>query len=900
MKRGFRLHWFIVIASTSGPLAWTGLHPEGLMKKFLLAILLLPVSLCSAERLPNNVVPNHYALTFTPDFANNTFAGDETIDVHIVAPTSNIVLNALELEIQSVTVNSSGKELPATVIPHAESESIVLQLSSEVPAGEATIHIAYTGQLNNKLRGLYRSEANGRKYAVTQFEATDARVAFPSFDEPAFKATFDITAVVNNGDTAISNGHIVSDGSGPAGKHTIRFSTTPKMSSYLVALAVGDWKCLAGEEDGIPLRVCSVPGKEQQGQFALEATKAILHYYDQYFGIKYPYGKLDQVAAPDFEAGAMENTAAIIYRESDLLLDPTRASVNEQKDVAFVIAHEMAHQWFGDLVTMKWWNDIWLNEGFASWMESKPVAAWKPEWQITQDEVLTSNQALDTDSVQNTRPIRQPAETRNQINSLFDGIAYGKTAAVLRMLEGYIGPDEFRKGVNSYLEAHKYANATAEDFWSVLAKASGKPIDQAMPTFVMQAGAPYVSVEAKCENGNTVGTLSQRRFFSSPKLMQAPSEQVWQVPVCMNEIGGDGAKSCELLKAAQQSFRLKGCGHGILLNTDGAGFYRYSFEPADYRNSNFKVEELSQEDQVSLIGNEGALLAAGLHHIQDALALAGKFEGVETYGAVAELAAQVNFVREYLVAQDDLPTFEAWVRSVFRPTLNRVGMKTSPSDTPKQRNTRATLITLLGNVGEDPEVITFANDVVAEYMKDSRSLDATLVDACFPVAAAHGDATLYDAFFVRLKPISPPQDYYRYVRALSKFRDPALLKRTLEWTLGPHVRNQDLWIMVSVLRNPAGKQIAWDFIRERYDDIVNKAGESIFGAQFAYYAVGSFCDARSAKEAHAFINAHQVPGLERVARQQLERVDQCIDLRQREESNLAEFLEHRSHAAGQH
>ena len=818
----------------------------------------------SAQRLPGNVVPDHYVLQFTPDFATNTFGGEETIDVHVLSATKTIVLNAVEIDFRSVTVNSGGKQSTATVTQNPDQETVTLELPSEVAAGPANIHIAYVGKLNDKLRGLYRSDANHRKYAVTQFEAVDARVAFPSFDEPAYKATFDISAVVDKDDTAISNGRIVSDEPGPAGKHTIKFSTTPKMSTYLVALTVGDWKCVSGEQDGIQLRVCAVPGKEQQGQFAMEATKAILKFYDQYFAIKYPYGKLDQIAAPDFEAGAMENTGAIVYRESALLMDPAKASVNDEKEIAFVIAHEMAHQWFGDLVTMKWWNDIWLNEGFASWMESKPVAAWKPEWDISQDEVLNANEALGTDSTRNTRAIRQQAESRHEINSMFDGIAYGKTAAVLKMLENYLGPEEFRKGVNTYLQAHAYGNATAEDFWSAMTSTTGKPVDEIMRTFVTQAGAPYISTEAKCENGETLVKLSQKRFYASAKDMQNASDALWQVPVCLREIGKGNKGSCEVLKEKQQEFRLQGCGAGIFPDAGGAGFYRYSLDPAILNSADFKVQELSKDDQVSVVGNEGALLSSGEHQIQNLMALASKFRGVDTYAALEELAAQVKFARERLVSPSDLPQFQAWVRSVFGPTLEELGPQGSKTETPNRRNARAALVGLLGNVGEDQHAIEIARRTVTEYMRDPQSVDATLVDASFPVAAAHGDAALYEAFHARLKNTSSPQDYYRYFYALAQFRDPALLKRTLEWTLTPEVRNQDLRIVLRVLDNPAGQQLAWDFIRERYADIQNKAGQSIFGAQFGYRAVGVFCDAKSEQEAQSFLAEHKVPGMERV------------------------------------
>jgi aminopeptidase N len=549
---------------------------------------------------------------------------------------------------------------------------------------------------------------------------------------------------------------------------------------------------------------------------------------------------------------------------------------------------------------MKWWDDIWLNEGFATWMETKPVAAWKPEWKISQDEVLTSQRALETDSAQNTRPIRQSAQGRQEINSLFDGIAYGKTSAVLRMLEGFLGREEFRKGVNAYLQSHAYSNATAQDFWGAMAAASGKPIDKMMPTFVTQPGVPYVDLEASCVNGETLAKLSQRRFIASPKAMQNDSNELWQLPLLMKEIGGNGKESREVFDEKQREFKLAGCGIGVFPNVNGAGYYRYSVAPSLIAADKFKVQELSEEDQVSLVGNEGALLSAGLHNIENLMTLAAKFQGVETEGAIEELGAQLKYASRYLVTERDRPQFQAWVANVFKPTLQNIGATPVKSEPPTRSNVRADLIGILGAIADDPEAIAVAKQTVAAYMQDPTSVDATLVDASFPVAAAHGDAALYDAFLQKMKSASSPQDYYRYFRALAQFRDPALLKRTLEWSLGPDVRNQDLSIILRVLNNPYGQRIAWDFIRERYGDIQKKAGQSIVGAQAAYLAAGALCDAKSRAEAESFLAQHRVEGMDRVGRQQMERMDQCIDLRQREEPNLTKYLDKTSNASGQH
>ncbi len=459
----------------------------------LFAAVLMSVAV-HAQRLPDVALPQHYTLQLTPNLQTATFTGKETIDLTLARAADAIVLNAWQLKFDTVTAEVDGKSLSAAVSLDNNLQQATFHFPRQLPAGPVALKIAYSGTLNGELRGFYLSKTATRNYAVTQFEPTDARRAFPSFDEPALKATFDVSLIVAQGDTAIGNTNIVSDTPGPGpGEHTIRFARTPKMSTYLVAFLVGDFKCLAGQSDGVPIRACATPDKVQFAQFALSGAEFFLHYYDTYFGIKYPMPKLDMIAIPDFEAGAMENFGAITYRETAMLVDEKTASLDAQKIVAVDVAHEMAHQWFGDMVTMDWWNNIWLNEGFATWMSYKPLAAWKPEWDIPQDQASDLNKTLDLDGGRITRTIRARAETPAEINEMFDGITYGKAAAVLLMTENYLGDEAFRAGVHRYLQAHMYGNATAEDFWNTLKQSSGKPVDKIMGSLVTQPGEPLLT-----------------------------------------------------------------------------------------------------------------------------------------------------------------------------------------------------------------------------------------------------------------------------------------------------------------------------------------------------------------------------------------------------------------------
>ncbi|MGE0125412.1 MAG: M1 family aminopeptidase, partial [Vicinamibacterales bacterium] len=570
-----------------------------------------------AQRLPGGVTPLHYTLWFAPDLAQATFRGRAAIDVRVDAPTTSITLHAAELAFDAVEIAADGRSQTAAVRFDAPTETAILTVPQRLAAGPATIRVTYTGILNDKLRGFYLSEANGRRYAVSQMEATDARRAFPSFDEPAKKATFDISLMIDAADTAISNGRVLTDTPGPEpGKHTLTFARTPTMSTYLVALLVGDFVCRDGLAATTPIRVCATPDKHPLTAFALKAAEHQVQFFNDYFGIPYPFGKLDIVGIPDFAAGAMENAGAITFRERLLLADEATASVGTLKQVAGVVAHEIAHQWFGNLVTMKWWDDIWLNEGFATWATNKPLAAWKPEWRLDVKAAEETQFAMGLDALRSTRAIRTRVETPAEINEVFDPIAYEKTSGVLNMIEAYVGPEAFRQGVADYLTRYSSGNAAGEDFWMEMTRATEKPVNRIMRSFVDQAGAPALSVQTRCVGGNTQVTVRQRRFESAPTAAASPARaaawQPWTLPVCVTT--GSGQPSCQLVTKATETFTASGCG-AAFVNADARGYYLTEYEPEAIAALARRTPPLSAAERISLLGDEWRTVRAGRHDI---------------------------------------------------------------------------------------------------------------------------------------------------------------------------------------------------------------------------------------------------------------------------------------------
>ncbi|MGD0271724.1 MAG: M1 family metallopeptidase [Candidatus Sulfotelmatobacter sp.] len=871
------------------------------MKRILavLAFALTTLYLAAAQRLPEVAVPENYKLSFTPDLDKATFEGDETISVRVLMPTSEITLNAVDIDFHEVTITSGGATQKASGTYEKEKEMVVLTVAKSLPAGPATIHITYAGILNSEMRGFYLGkDEQGRKYAATQFESTDARRAFPSFDEPTYKATFDISTVADKGQVAISNAKVISDTPGSGDRHTVRFATSPKMSSYLAALVVGNFEYIEGEADGIPIRVYTTPGKKEMGKFALETAEHVLSYYDKYFSIKYPYGKLDLIGIPDFSAGAMENAGCITFREVLLEIDEKQGSVDLKKTIASVVAHEMAHQWFGDLVTMKWWDDIWLNEGFATWMSSKPIQAWKPEWNFNLDDVSNTGGTLNTDSLANTRPIHQAAETPAQIQELFDGIAYGKAAAVLRMLEAYLGEQTFQAGVNAYIQKHQYANATEADFWDAQTKTSKKPVDQIMPTFVKQAGVPIIDVKSQCSGASTTVSVEQRRYFYDRVKFEAANDQLWKVPLCMKS--STGAEKCELLAKKEATFTLPGCSTWVLANAGATGYYRAGYQADAVRAlANDAESKLSPAERIALQTDIWASVRVGREPVGDYLALAQGLSSDRNRAVMDDVLGRLDFIGRYLVTESDRESYRAWMRGYLAPMLKDVGWDAKPGESDEQRTLRSRLFSAAGYDARDPEVLAHARKLADKALDDPSSVDRQIAGGAMALAALNGGEDFYDRLMTALKNPKSPEEFYMYLFTLPQFSDPKLLQRTLDYALSPDVRSQDaLGVISSVMSNPEGQKLAWDFVLAHWDAVQKVGGP--FASGRIVGSTSSFCDAHMRDQVVEFFAAHKVEAAERTYRQSIERINNCVDLKSRQEPQLASWLgQHGSAMGGQ-
>ena len=854
------------------------------------------------HRLPRTVVPRRYDLTLEPDLVGATFSGVETIAVEVAEPTREVVLNALDMEIDEAVADVDGERMVASVALDDKAERATLTFDRALPAGEATLTLRFRGVLNDKLVGFYRStftdEAGVEQVlATTQMEATDARRAFPCWDEPDAKAVFGVTLVVPEELLAVSNaGEIGREPAGVTseggGKVAVRFADTMPMSTYLVAFVVGPLVATAPiDVDGKPLRVVCPPGKEHLADFALEVGEFALRFFTDWFGMVYPGDKLDLVAIPDFAFGAMENLGCVTFRERYLLVDPATATQAELQAVVDVIAHEIAHMWFGDLVTMKWWNGIWLNEAFATFMEMTCTDAFRPEWQRWVDFGLSRSAAFDTDALGATRPIEYPVISPADADGMFDVLTYEKGASVVRMLEQYLGADRFRAGIRRYMARHQYGNTETSDLWDALEVETGEPVRRIAESWIFKGGFPEVRVDRVEGDGGSRLAISQRRFLYG----DADGDERWSVPLVLGtraagvEASGDGVHQVvQLLEGDSASSAEPAAWPWVNANFGAHGFYRVHYAAPLLDALLDNLDSLTPLERYTLADDAWASVLSGSTEAATFVATAARFvdeRDLSVWERITGGLAQID----QLVDGDARVALHTRVAALVGPARAELGAEAAAGEDDRTRTLRGVLLQAAALLGDDGAACERATELLDRFLEHPPSVDPSLASPALTISATLGDVELHDRLVEHFRATDNPQDTQRLLLALARFRDADALQRTLALSLSGDVRTQDApYLLGQTLTNRDNGAAAWAFVASHWADI-----EERFPANSLSRLVGGIRSVRDrslADEIAGFLAEHPIPQGELQVRQHIERMWVTVALAERESQRLPAAL----------
>ncbi len=845
----------------------------------------------SAYRLPRLVVPSRYSITLEPDLAAFTFSGSVKIDVDIREQTDQIVINAAELVLTAVELtDSDGVSRTGETEYQEDLQRAVLKFDDQLATGSASLSIRFTGVLNDQLHGFYRStfdDLNGdtQVIATSQFEATDARRAFPSWDEPDLKAVFNVTLVVPENLLAVTNTKEVSRTKVDGDKVSINFADSIKMSTYLLAFIVGPLEATEPVDvDGVPLRVVAPYGKLHLADYALEAGAFCLRYFADYYGIPYPGDKMDMIAIPDFAFGAMENLGAVTFRENALLIDPDHATQAELQRIVDVVAHELAHMWFGDLVTMKWWNGIWLNEAFATFMEMKATDAFKPEWKRWFDFGASERPwAFGVDSLASTRPVEFEVQSPEDANQMFDALTYGKGSSILRMIEQYLGAEAFRQGVGDYLNAHQFANTETADLWAGLNEASRQPVGEIMDTWIFQGGYPQISVSPTA-NGVR---LSQRRYLVIP---DETDQTTWKIPVQLRgNVGGEPVEHRVLLDEQDLDVDLGGTPSWLVANGGGHGFYRSDFTDELRRSLMAVLETLDGLERFTLADDTWAFVEAGQGSVHGFLDLVKAYRTERELAIWHTLVGGLADISHHLVTEEARPAFQAYVSEVTEDTFARLGWEPAPTDDDLTRRLRGMILTVRGRMARLPDVVEKARRTVDQFLDDPGAVDPDVAQSSLFVTAANGNGEDYERFFNLYSKEQNPQDQFRFLQAVAGFDTPDLVERTIEATLDGSVRTQDgPWVVARQMGHRKTGAQAWSIVRRRWSEIT-----SVFPPLTiprVVEGISGLSQPEVAADVAAFFSETEVPTATKAIAQNLERLRANTALRQRETARVSRYL----------
>lgn len=854
-------------------------------------------------RLPRSVTPESYELSIDPELEKGTFKGSESIVIDVAQTVNRIYLNSQDLAIENAELSScdaqkAGK--PAAAVTFARSEQVVtFILSKPVEPGKYKLNIAFSGRMNDKLCGFYKVKARdseGRTFTLgaTQMEPTDARRMFPCFDEPDFKASFKLRVTVDQSNTAISNSAVTREIKQKGStRKTIEFAPTPKMSTYLVALLIGPFSSTPPVvANSIPIRVWALKGSEKLGVFARNQAAKMMPFFLNYFAQPYAGTKLDLIAIPEFEAGAMENLGAITFREETLLVDEKNASVATQKRVSEVVAHEMAHLWFGDLVTMKWWDDLWLNEAFATWMAEKVVDYVRPDWQTWEFFTLDRLSVMETDELMSTRPIHCEVKNPLEAIEMFDGITYSKGASILRMLETYLGEKVFQAGVQNYMREHKFANATTGDLWNSLQSASQKPVSDIMFAWVHSPGFPVIEAQRK-ENATAI-RLAQARFVMDPtaRTKTDNANALWAVPISWRllktEQSGD-SKLSFLLSSKNAPMVDLPREQTPLLNARAAGYYRVNY-PEHWLRSILAagLDRLSVTERMTLLSDQWTLMYAGLSSVSNYFQLFNEYRNQDD-AQLIEMRVECLDKLYGLLDAKSLPSFEKYVRNHLGATAARFGWTSKPHESDLVRSARADVMLAMGTIGQDPATIAEARRQFNAYLTDTKKVEPDLLDPIFKIVAFNGDAKDYQKLDNLWRNAKTPEDRVRSMMSLPYFRQQELIDRTLKFSLGNEIRLQDSPKLLGVILNtPHGRQPGFKFIKENFAVIKKKLPTP--AVPHVVSSLESMCSAQEEKELVQFLASNPIPAGRKRIQQALETVHNKVSFRKRSSTELEQNL----------
>ena len=784
----------------------------------------------STYRLPSHASPRRYDVELDAQLGREEFGGRAIIALDLHETNDTIDLHARDLTVTDANLIIAGQSHPATVTIDPDNERIILQFSQAFPVGEASLSLTFSGKVSQTLKGLYLAQNRPEQVLCTQCEATDARAIFPCFDEPTFKAQFAFEITTTPDAIVLANGPLLSVTDNNTTK-TWKFAPTKTMSSYLVALVIGDVASTVEQTvNGIPLRVWAMRGKEQLGTFALEYTARLLPWYEEYFGAPYHYDKYDQVAVPGFAAGAMENSGLVLFRQELLIMAQESSSWKQEKLIAHVIAHEFAHMWFGNLVTMQWWDDLWLNEAFAEWMSYRVISELSPEYRLWDDFEGDQNFALAADALESTHAIYSPVKTPAQAQELFDAITYLKGCAVMRMLENFLGSETFRNGLRNYIQEFAERNAQGSDLWRHLQAASQQPITQIMESWILQSGHPCLAVTLETRNAQQQLQLSQKRFFTNP---QAPrdNDQLWQVPLVIRYADDTGTHIMRHVltdTTGTLTLQVNGDLRWCYLNADQIGFYRQNLNGTLLNKILVHLDQLSPSEQMGFLADQWALTRSGDQPLAQFLEVlkATAFQS-DNYNVLFEIVDHLRTLErmvEDLRNASVLDHFRQWIKSLFEERLKALGFEPRPGESTEVSQQRISVINAMTTLAHDHNAVAQAGILAERETDNPQSVDPNLAAMIVAVHAQFGDGELFKKhvkiYQERKANSAPPQTVTRYLYSFASFRAPELVSQTLSLLdEGILPKEAMLPVLGQMLAARHSQLAAWEYTKSNWPTI---------------------------------------------------------------------------------